>query len=229
MPFGYFGAKHGLSRAYPPPLFPVIVEPFAGSAAYACRWAPQIDRAILYDVNPGVVALWHRLQRMTASDVMAIECPPKGEYTDEPLIACTSGGQQAIAAIEGKARKVTAWTFRDWPRMRARIAAVVPHIRRWVVVHGDYRRIPNFEATWFVDPPYQPALLSEASGGVWYTHDSSGIGYPELGRWCTERTGQVIVCEQMPAAWLPFKPLRRQMNGVGKGTRNVRTEAVWIR
>ena len=42
------------------------------------------------------------------------------------------------------------------------------------------------------------------------------IDYPSLGNWCMERKGQVIVCEQEGADWLPFEVLRETTNSQDK-------------
>ncbi len=42
MPFAYYGAKHGLAPKYPRPQHRVIVEPFAGSAAYSVHHAAHV-------------------------------------------------------------------------------------------------------------------------------------------------------------------------------------------
>ena len=55
-------------------------------------------------------------------------------------------------------------------------------------------------ATWFIDPPYQNA-------GKHYRFGSSQLDYPALAAWCQTREGQVIVCEQGGATWLPFQVL----------------------
>jgi site-specific DNA-adenine methylase len=57
MPFAYYGAKHGLASKYPRPRHPVVVEPFAGSAAYSVHHAATIDHAILIDADHRVVEL----------------------------------------------------------------------------------------------------------------------------------------------------------------------------
>jgi hypothetical protein len=33
------------------------------------------------------------------------------------------------------------------------------------------------------------------------------VDYVHLGKWCMERTGQLIVCDNTGADWLPFRPL----------------------
>ncbi len=54
------------------------------------------------------------------------------------------------------------------------------------------------KATWFVDPPYQ-------NMGKLYKENK--IDYQELGTYCRERLGQVMVCENEGADWLPFEKL----------------------
>lgn len=240
MPFGYFGAKHGLARFYPPPEFDTVVEPFAGAAGYSCYWASQgkVKHAILVDRNEHVVALWHRLQKMTEKQLMRIECPPKGDRTTEPLIAAASG-KQGMAVLAGKSRQVTDRMLHSWPRLQARIARALPYIRTWDVQLEDYMSCKNVAATWFVDPPYIQRLGSGnfiTAGGHSYTTGGTGGfdsafngSYIDLARWSRSRRGQVIVCEQLPADWLPFGAFRNQRNGVGAGTQSTRTEAIWYR
>jgi len=80
----------------------------------------------------------------------------------------------------------------------------------WRVIEGDYSEAPDIEATWFVDPPYHVsgARASKAERGrVRYPNGADDIDYPALARWCRSRRGQVIVCEQPGADWLPFRAL----------------------
>jgi hypothetical protein len=55
------------------------------------------------------------------------------------------------------------------------------------------------------------------------------IDYEHLGLWAQVREGQVIVCEQSPASWLPFSPLK-SISGVGRrsdGSQSRSTEVIW--
>lgn len=107
--------------------------------------------------------------------------------------------------------------FKPWgPETKARIIAQKPLIRQWRVDCLDYRDIPDRDAHWHIDPPYQ------GSPGREYTH--SEIDYAHLAEWCRSRTGAVDVCENEGADWLDFAPLYEvtaQRNG-----RKSR-EAVW--
>jgi hypothetical protein len=73
-------------------------------------------------------------------------------------------------------------------------------------------------ATWFVDPPY------EVAGRAYRFHD---IDYAHLGDWCRSRSGQVIVCENAGANWLPFRPFRtiKGLEGRRGGKKSV--EVIW--
>lgn len=86
-------------------------------------------------------------------------------------------------------------------RVRETLAAQVECIRHWRIYNCSYEDCPDVgPATWFIDPPYQRA-------GKHYAYGSEGIDFDALGGWCRSRTGQVIVCENDGADWLPFRHL----------------------
>ena len=138
MAFGYFGAKHGMARFYPAPLYNTVIEPFAGAAGYACYWSSlpgsNINRVILIDSNPNVIALWHRLQRMSIDQLMSIPDPIKGEVTHEPLIAAASGAQGMAVLNRGVGRVVTDRMVESWPNLKRRLCRMIPIIRKWEIV-----------------------------------------------------------------------------------------------
>ena len=103
---------------------------------------------------------------------------------------------------------------------RARTARDASKIRHWRIIEGDYTDAPDGPATWFIDPPYEIK-------GAYYVHGSDAIDFPALGEWCQSRTGQVIVCEQVGATWLPFVPFSasRSASTQSKGV----SEAIWTR
>ena len=68
------------------------------------------------------------------------------------------------------------------------------------------------------DPPYQTA------GRAYRFHD---LDYPALAEWCKSRTGQVIVCENAGAAWLPFEPFRTIKGLEGKRGGKQSVEVIW--
>lgn len=95
-----------------------------------------------------------------------------------------------------------------------RIAKLLPEIKHWQTQFGDYKNLPDIEATWFIDPPYQ-------FGGEHYS--VNGIDYSELAEWCKtpKRTGDCVA--KLPKAnWLPFTALTEI-----QGQRVKTTEAVF--
>lgn len=228
MPFAYYGAKHGLAPKYPRPQYNTIIEPFAGSAGYSVRWASDSTRVILYDIDPAVVELWHRVQKITMAELNAITRHVEhDETTDDPLVAASAGGSGLKSALEGKTGAITPRMRKDWPQVRRRIWRALPRVSNWEIRHGTYDEAPNIEATWFVDPPYSVhdlgyTNLAHASGNA-YRYGSSDINFKHLGDWCQSRTGQIIVCEQHPADWLPFTPFCKHKNAQN----DQRTEVIW--
>jgi site-specific DNA-adenine methylase len=231
MPFAYYGAKHGLASKYPRPTRSLIIEPFAGSAGYACYWARRMPvQVMLCDADEYIVRLWRRLQTMTHAEVdAAIDTALASERTTEPLVAFSGGGSSVAGIVAGYDRKVTPRMYRDGTTLvRRRIHRTLPHIRDWTIIHGTYSDLPDIEATWYIDPPYRPHSSESAQlAGNAYTHGAQRIDYDQLAHWCENRRGQVIVCEQSPADWLPFTTLADQNNGSSRPS--VRTEVVWHR
>lgn len=202
--FSYFGSKVALSRHYPVPEYGTIIEPFAGSAGYACRF-PQIE-VRLFDLNPVVVGVWAYLIRATRQDVLSLPLEPsevKGlSQAERDFIGFwwRRGGAEPCA-------KPVPWMlsgehpYSFWgEKTRLRIADQVERINHWTCERLPYQEIPVAAATWFIDPPYQKQ-------GTRYKHGSKGINYLDLGKWAQQLPGQKIVCEAAGADWLPFRPL----------------------
>lgn len=228
MPFAYYGAKHRLAPKYPAPKHKVIVEPFAGSAAYSCFHADRVDHVVIVEKDDALYRLWKRLQGMTPADVDEVWLAEIGKpSTFEPLIFLSSGSESLNALRNGKARAVTPRMIGHARSVPKRIKRALPYVKRWDIIHGDYTDAPDIEATWFIDPPYQPLLgATEHTAGRMYGADS--LDYAALANWCKQRRGQVMVCEQEPAAWLPFKPFAQQMNGAHV-SKSMRTEVLYYR
>ena len=221
MAFAYFGAKHKLAKRYPPPAHDTIVEPFAGSAGYAVRHASHVKRVVLIDADVAVVDMWHTLQSMSVADLAALDEELTGERTTNPLLLGMSGSRTFRAGLLGKPQTVTPRMRQDWPHVRRRIAGALQFVESWEITLGSYAGAPDIEATWFVDPPYQPNGTMAGDG-----YRCSEIDYRHLAEWCRSRRGQVIVCEQSPAAWLPFYPLAKQVHGAGVSSVQ-RVEVIW--
>jgi site-specific DNA-adenine methylase len=230
VPFAYYGSKHGLSRYYPKPWGGVIIEPFAGAAGYSCRWATPHDKVILTDAAPEVIALWHELRDggIPFLDHLESQLVP-GERVTHPILSMIAGG--TVGRMKGTVQtKVTGYVIDHWPAIRRRMERVLPLMQNWDITCDTYDSIPNQRGTWFIDPPYQQRDGHRAGSRYLLKHNT--IDYEALADWCRSRKGQVIVCEQGTADWLPFRPLRRQRANQQKGTATtsqVRMELMWAR
>lgn len=226
--FSYYGSKWSIAGRYPSPrsASDVVVEPFAGSASYACHY--YRCRVVLADLDPVLAGIWKYLTRVRASEVLSL--PAQVESVDD-VHSCEEA-RNLVGFWLGRAQKaprrtVSAWG-RDgrWPRCfwgehaRARIAMQVEHVRHWEVHCCDYADLPNREAVWFVDPPYE----------VQGRHYRRGqVDRARLAEWCRSRRGLVIACENDGAEWLPFAHLvvGRANSSRGKGG-HVTRESAWL-
>lgn len=200
----YFGSKWRLVRSgkYPRPLHPLIIEPFAGGAGYALNhhW----KQVVLVDANPTITDVWSFIRGSAPEIIQAL--PDRVDVVPGHL---EPGAQALIGfwlahAISAPRTRATPWVSKHpqalwWgPAIKQRIIQQAPFIRHWQICSGSYRSLPNVEATWFIDPPYQ-------HGAGYYAF--SDIDYAELADWVRSRRGQVIVCEGGNADWLPFQEL----------------------
>lgn len=65
--FSYFGSKWTIATSYPAPMHRTIVEPFAGSAGYALRYASR--EVILVERDPVVASVWRFLLGARRSEI----------------------------------------------------------------------------------------------------------------------------------------------------------------
>lgn len=222
--FSYYGGKKKLAALYPPPKHNIIIEPFAGAAWYSTLYRDKL--IFLNEKYDKLYTLWRWLiEESTREDLLEHSRFYAGDTIDRLDIA--DGHKYLLGYLinRGSAqpkKTVTKWAAQAKGNFAStvyynlqEIASIVDSIRHWNVMYGDYRDIPNVEATWFIDPPYQ-------SGGQYYAVGNKDINYNELADWCQSRKGQVIVCENKAADWLPFKPFAT-MNGQRKMT----MEVIW--
>ena len=123
---------------------------------------PGVRSVILNDADKGVVDTWHRVQRMTADDVRSLDAELDKERTYERLVAW-AGGNRTNRLFDTNGEKVTSRmrSHRSgWGNVRERIIRHLDLVRTFEILHGDYRDLPDVEATWFIDPPYQPIAVS---------------------------------------------------------------------
>lgn len=210
--FFYYGGKRQMARRYTAPCYPLVVEPFAGAAGYSMRHIHEVERVLLLEKDERVVELWRRLLASSPAELRDLPVPPPGADTDD-FLYMTAAASNAIA---------NCWRMKVTERMPRAIRAMLRSVARQLplvqpkveIVHGDYTDAPDEEATWFIDPPYQ--VNGSTSAKTWFPQGmgyargctSETIDYAALADWCRSRRGQVIVCEQEGATWLPFRPLR---------------------
>lgn len=220
----YYGGKWRAAPRYPKPEHATIIEPFAGAAGYAMRYPDR--QVILVEKYARVAAIWRYLISVPASEIRRIplveavaDLPPWVPAAGRDLVGfCMNAAVVSPRNVLSAGRKklaVMGRKFEGWTEaQRERVASQVEQIRHWKIIEGDYTAAPDVPATWFVDPPYNN------KAGSYYVH--ADIDYPALGRWCQNRTGQVIVCENEGATWLPFRPFATFKPGVnGKGSKEV--------
>ena len=220
-----------MAKHYGPPRNKLVIEPFAGAAGYSTYWQhPQVK---LYDIELEIVELWDYLIYCSDKDIMklpdwiesvdqVLELPFLAEQTLITSWLSYGKRQQLKETSSLKVYKAFVDYVRDggpypfkssprglglhamWsPGIKERIIRQKKYIKNWTVDLLDYRSVPNVDAHWFVDPPYQSQMKA-------YNKDHK-IDFLALGIWCNLRNGQVDVCEQEGADWLTFRPLYRNI------------------
>ena len=232
MVMSYYGSKYRLARHYSAPRHPVIIEPFAGGAAYALHYPER--EVHLFDLNEKVCGVWDYVIRATPQEILAL-----------PLL----GPEDTIDALPSHLPQEARWMIGWWisyslsaprksfstngnvhiarsnavvwsERRRTYIAQTASRIKHWRVTNASYESIPNTPATWFIDPPYA------CKAGRAYPHNA--VDFPALAEWCMEREGQVMVCENSDSpAWLPFTQFRAHAGALQTGEGIKRTQEVW--
>jgi len=215
--FSYYGSKSKLVNLYPAPKYDLIIEPFAGSARYSLKyWERDI---ILVDKYSVVTNVWKWLQQCSAKDLDALPTPRAGENIDNYDLSEEEKNYLGFVISEGVASPRKTVTQRAAKRINYKIKntkSILHKIRHWEILCDSYDSLKAIEkkATWFVDPPYQ-------DGGHHYPCSSSEIDYTDLAKFCLSRNGQVIVCENNDADWLPFTPLKSVWGGRKASTENL--------
>lgn len=209
--WAYYGGKTKLVNYYPPPKHDTIIEPFAGTARYALKYFDR--KVILMEKFDKVYQIWKYLQDASPADILSL---PDIEYKGKvpQSLADAERWLMGYCVARGNAIPViTRQKFCNWETDKKRIADNLHKIKHWDIRQGDYTELENQAATWFIDPPYQV-------GGYKYKHHD--INYDSLAGWCSDRFGQVLVCENMKANWMNFKPLKKF-----HGARFTTIEALW--
>lgn len=218
--FSYYGSKWRLSPKYPRFNDEILIEPFAGSACYSLLyWWKKVH---LYDLDETIVMLWDYLINVSEDEIMNLPILESGQEIPnylciEQKILLGFWAGKALTYPNKTMHKAQDPSFYGlWSeKIRLRIANQLKNIRHWSVEKKSYHDIENRDALWFVDPPYY-------CGGKYYK--KSNIDYKFLSEWCKSRDGNVIVCENSSANWLPFEPFRKN-KGMIKNT----SEVVWMK
>lgn len=202
--FRIFGGKWLFAPKYPPPMYDIIIEPFAGGAGYSHLYYQK--KVILLDSYQAITETWRYLISASSDDILALPDLREGETIhdlDLPYGAKCLIGWWNGSAVTSPRPTLTKWNRcvnykgNGWNSYRRGIIAEQLHtIKHWEILDGSYSDIQNTCATWFIDPPYNN------SAGLNYI--KKFYDYSELGKWCKSRKGQAIVCENAGATWLPF-------------------------
>ena len=220
--FPYYGAKHAYIRHYPAPRHGHIIEPFAGSAAYAHAHGAEND-VTLIEKNPRIAAIWQWLVSVSADELASLPGIDTIEHLDESGLIDGPAREflkqwMSSASVTGANRKslfakhnieTGRWWFTEFHKPA--FCDALKKIRHWRIVLGQHHQAHNVCATWFVDPPY-------VNGGQHYRENcnSLSVDYLALAEWCLERIGDVIVCEGNGAEWLPFQPIASNRDDTDK-------------
>jgi len=223
--FCYYGGKWRSAPRYPRPIFGTVIEPFAGGAGYSLRYS-QLN-VILYEVDPVIHGLWDYLIKVSSQEIMSL--PDSVDNVDD--LTCAEEAKWLVGFWLNKATTQPCKTASAWAKgglrpnshwgtvIKGRIASQVDMIRHWRVYNQSYENIPDQKVTWFIDPPYQNAV------GRHYKFNK--VDFNKLGVWCQSRSGQVVVCEQEGANWLPFEPFAKTKAMGGTRGKAYSEEVIW--
>lgn len=218
--FYFYGRKHRIANKYPKPIYHTIIEPFSGSAAYSMLYSDK--NVILNDIDDKVYHTWEYLINSNTEDIKNLPILKKGQSLDDKDFDDLTKEQKYLIGYflnPGSAvPKKSPGNYCAWNEKNKNILINnIEKVRHWKIYNKSYEELDNIEATWFIDPPYQRQ-------GRWYRHGNKNIDYKSLASWCLSRKGQIIVCENMDADWLPFEKLVNL-----RGQKNSNVEAIFSR
>ena len=202
-----------------------IVEPFAGAAGYSIRYSHK--NVILIEKNQKMAAVWKYLIKVTSKEILELPLIEINQSVDE-LNVCPEAriliGLNCNKGAAAPSKRLSKWANGKpnefWgEKFRERVAQNVERIKHWTLIESDYSNAPDINATWFIDPPY-----NNKAGSYYPTQVDD---YKALGEWCKSRQGQVMVCENEGADWLPFEPYLAIKANNSKNGGKISMEALW--
>lgn len=222
--FNYYGSKSKIVHKYPKPKYNLIIEPFAGAAYYSVLH--NTHQVHLNDKYKTIAGIWQFLIKDATTELIL---KYSKFYVGDNIqnLDIDKRHKDLIGFCIAHARSYPGYTVTEFTvgkkqfpkyasitKFRLKdIANNLEKIRHWKVSSKGFHELPNIEATWFIDPPYQ-------KGGQFYKHNK--INYKILADWCKSRKGQVIVCENNSATWMDFKPLIKI-----QGIKHKTLECIW--
>ena len=228
--FNYYGSKWLLAVYYGPPRRNKVIEPFAGSACYSLFW--NCRNVLLADISPEICQVWDFLINCSEQDIKSLpdeikdaehlhSIPMPAQLLIRRWIWCLPIIKDTHVTMNRyhkhkheRDKQRTIWSRKT----KGRLIAQKELIANWKIVNEPYWRLPNEEAHWHIDPPYNN------KAGKAYEFNCDGINYEALGKWCKSRKGSIDVCENYGADWLPFEVLKSKHIGY---TRVPRIEVVY--
>lgn len=211
--FYYYGRKKQIAKYYPSPNYSVIVEPFAGSAAYSLYGDNWKKEVILVEKDRRVASIWEWLiNEATPELIKKLPDLTVGEKSSEFLHIIHAATKMAF---HYKTIKVTPVLARNWEISKRYIQGNLFKIKHWRIICADYSAAPDVEATWFIDPPYKE------DSGKGYHYGSGSLDYNHLAKWAKSREGEIIFCEGLYGDYLPFTSLLELKGVAGKSSKEV--------
>jgi site-specific DNA-adenine methylase len=223
--FCYFGGKWRIAPKYPAPKYNTIVEPFAGAAGYSTRYYDR--KIILYEIDPKIFWIWDYLIKSSSSEILNLpEMVEDTETLNIPQEAkwligfwLNKGASQPCNKPSSFMKSALRPNSQWGKEIRNRLAYQVDLIKHWEIENRSYESDDsNAEVTWFIDPPYY-------FSGKHYKFNK--IDYENLSKYCQSRLGQVIVCEQDGAKWLPFQKFATIKAMEGNRGKKQSKEVIW--
>ncbi len=233
--FSFYGAKSKILAFYPSPKHDMIIEPFAGGASYSLRHGAGRE-VWINDLDPKVFAMWTFirddlpawLDRIPAR--VAVGERVSGLLHEMPLGLVSllqSEANQGTQGAKGVHDQVTSMGAKCWPRIKDKLAWAHERCQGWIItnlaynyIHAEAVGARAGAATWFIDPPY------DNTAGRRYRQQV--VDYNALRDFCLTRRGQVIVCENMGAGWLPFQPVVNRRGIRSRYQKSTAQEGIWV-